>query len=219
MEERFIKNIPAITEEEQARLRAATVLVAGAGGLGGYVIEMLARVGVDRIIVSDGDTFAESNLNRQLYCTEDNIGSSKAFSAQERLKAINSEVRTASLGPIETFDWAGYDIDLVIDCLDNIPSRLWLEDKCEQMNIPFVHGAIAGWRAQAAFCRPGRGMLHDLYREVKSEAAPCLSFTPAYCASVQVCEAVQYLTGRMPELDGKLMLADLEHFDIDIIEF
>ena len=74
MKERHIRNIPALSEEEMNKLAAAKVLVVGCGGLGGNVIEHLSRIGIGSISVIDGDVFNESNLNRQLLSTADNIG-------------------------------------------------------------------------------------------------------------------------------------------------
>ena len=84
MEERYIRNLGALTEQECAQLRTKTVFVAGCGGLGGYLIEMLLRLGVGAIRAADGDVFEASNLNRQLLSSTRNLGRSKAEAAQDR---------------------------------------------------------------------------------------------------------------------------------------
>ena len=86
MEERYSRNGGALSAEEQRQLADASVLVLGCGGLGGYVIELLARIGVGRIAAADGDVFCVSNLNRQLLCTEETLGMNKALAAEARVR-------------------------------------------------------------------------------------------------------------------------------------
>ena len=85
---RYLRNKNLISHEEQVKLSQMKVAVLGCGGLGGYVIEMLARLGVGKLILVDFDTFDESNLNRQLISTEKNLGSSKVEEAIKRIKLI-----------------------------------------------------------------------------------------------------------------------------------
>ena len=92
MEERYIRNLGALTEQECAKLRTKTVFVAGCGGLGGYLIEMLLRLGVGAIRAADGDVFEASNLNRQLLSSTRNLGRSKAEAAQDRAAEVNPDV-------------------------------------------------------------------------------------------------------------------------------
>ena len=87
MEERYIRNLGALTEQECALLHTKTVFVAGCGGLGGYLIEMLLRLGVGTIRAADGDAFEASNLNRQLLSSPQTLGQSKAEAAAEVLTA------------------------------------------------------------------------------------------------------------------------------------
>ena len=89
MEERYIRNLGALTEEDCAVLRGKTVFVAGCGGLGGYLIEMLLRLGVGEIRAADGDVFEASNLNRQLLATRKTVGQYKVDAAEERILEIN----------------------------------------------------------------------------------------------------------------------------------
>ncbi len=92
MEERYSRNIPSVSAEEQAALARRRVLVAGCGGLGGYLIEYLARMGVGEITAVDGDMFEPSNLNRQLLSTQALLGTGKALAARERVRAVNPAV-------------------------------------------------------------------------------------------------------------------------------
>jgi len=218
MEERYIRNLGALSEEECAVLREKTVLVAGCGGLGGYLIEMLLRIGVGEIRAADGDCFEASNLNRQLLSTPEYLGRSKAEVAAERAAAVNPGVRFVAVSEFVTEANVGQLIrgcDAVLDALDNIASRHMLAKACAQAQIPMVHGAICGWSAQAAIVMPGDGLIEMIYPEgaaLSSKAS--LSFTPPFCAALQTALCVRLLTGREVET-GKLYVADL--LDMELV--
>ena len=152
MESQYERNFPAISAEEQEMLRRKHVLVLGCGGLGGYLIELLARLGVGRLTVVDGDGFEPSNLNRQLYSAPAVLGRSKAMTAAERVRAI---APNTAVEPVQAFfteqnsDKLVQGTDLVMDALDNLPARLLLEDTCDRCHVPYVHGAILGFFFQA----------------------------------------------------------------------
>lgn len=221
MEERYIRNIPAITEDEQNALREKRILIAGCGGLGGFLLEAMVRLGVGEITAVDGDCFDVSNLNRQLLSSVPRLGTSKALAAAERAGEINPEVRVVPVHALLDESNARSLIegrDLVLDALDNVASRLLLEDVCESCGVPLVHGAIQGWNAQAATVLPGSRLLHRLYGEGGGTfSKSALSFTPAFCAAIQSAEAAKLLCGRTPELAGKLLLADLRSMSWDVI--
>lgn len=209
-------------------LKNKSVLVVGCGGLGGYAIEYLARLGVGHITAVDGDVFCESNLNRQLFCTTDNIGKSKASEAATRIAAINPELEVKAVAEFFNADNAVYLLegtDVVIDALDNVESRMILEDACEQAGVTIVHGAVQGWTMQATVVEPGSKLLHNLYKsndkvpsthEASKEdpdAKTCLCPTPACCAAIQVSEALKMLLGRDSSLNGNMLFWDLQTMD------
>jgi len=221
MEERYSRNIPAITEEDMQKLRNARVAVIGCGGLGGYVLEYLLRIGVGELIAVDGDTFSESNLNRQILCTSENIGTPKVQAAAARAAAVNPEVHVIPVYEFLTADNGDRLIqgaDLVIDALDNIESRLQLEDSCGSAGIPLVHGAIGGWNVQVMVVRPGSRILHALYGNGSGHYdKSVLPMTPAFCAALQVSAAVELLCGREPEMSGSLVVGSLKSPSLDPI--
>ena len=92
MDARYARNIPALTEAECERLKGRRVLVVGCGGLGGHIIDQLARIGIGAIRVVDGDVFEKSNLNRQLLSDTEHLGSSKALTAAAHIARVNPEV-------------------------------------------------------------------------------------------------------------------------------
>ena len=99
MEERYIRNLGALTEKECTLLHTKTVFVAGCGGLGGYLIEMLLRLGVGTIRAADGDTFEASNMNRQLLSSPSSLGQPKAEAAAARAALVNPDVRFVASSP------------------------------------------------------------------------------------------------------------------------
>ena len=223
IKERHIRNIPALTAEDMDKLNKSRVLVAGCGGLGGNVIEHLARIGVGSLIVVDGDVFTKSNLNRQLLCTSGNLGTSKALAAAERIKQIDSSIAVVPVSVSLTKENAPAlmaDADLIIDCLDSIASRLVLEYVASAAGLFIVHGAIKGWDLQAMLVPPSSGLLHKIYAGADDDTEKTtLSFTPAACAALEVSLAVRSLCGHDVPSEGTLYagsLRDLRLWPIDL---
>lgn len=220
MNPRYQRNIPALSEAECAILLKKRVLVVGCGGLGGHLIDMLARIGVGALRVVDGDVFEPSNLNRQLLSEVPLLGVSKAKAAAARVSRVNPELSVEAVGSFLTEKNVGSLLqlcDVVLDGLDNIESRRILADECEQAGIPYIYGAVSGWVAQAAISMPGDHLVEMLYPEgavLKNKSV--LSFTPALCASMQVALCVKLLTGR-PVETGKLYYFDLLNQEFESI--
>ncbi|MBO5497052.1 MAG: HesA/MoeB/ThiF family protein [Oscillospiraceae bacterium] len=220
MEERYIRNLGALTEQECAALRTKTVFVAGCGGLGGYLIEMLLRLGVGTIRAADGDTFEASNLNRQLLSSPFSLGRSKAEAAADRAAEVNPDVRFVSIPQLVTEENARELIrgcDAVLDALDSIQARRILARACAEENVPLIHGAICGWSAQAAVIMPGDDLIDRIYPEgVGLSSKTSLSFTPPFCAALQTALCTRLLTGRSLEA-GRLYVADLLDMEMENI--
>jgi len=223
---RYERNMKALTPEENDKLKHFKVCVIGCGGLGGYVIESLGRIGIGYITAVDGDVFDESNLNRQLLSSEDVIGVSKAETAKTRMQKVNSNIEVNAVAEYITEN-NGEEIlrghDLVIDALDNITTRLLIEKETQKLQIPLIHGAIAGWYGQVSVVLPGKPLYEKIYQENTNKGIETelgnLPFTAATTASIQAAEAVKVLLGRKDTLSGKLLTIDLlsqeyEVFDI-----
>ena len=214
--ERYLRNHDAISEEEQAFLATKRVLVVGCGGLGGMVIECLARIGVGYLRVVDGDVFEESNLNRQLLSSTMNLGRPKTLAAQQRVMAVNPLVVVDAVQAELTVENARQllgECDVAVDCLDNIPARLVLQEAAKEAGIPVVHGAVAGWLGRICVIQPGEDLLTLLYPEPdemrgEERLAGTLSFTAALTASWQSAETVKLLLGK-PGLQGEIIEVDL----------
>ena len=220
MEARYARNIPALTEAECLALRTRRVLVAGCGGLGGHIIDQLARIGVGQLRVVDGDVFEPSNLNRQLLSSVPVLGISKVGAAAEHIARVNPETEVDAVEDFLTEENVHSLItgcDVVLDALDNIPSRKILASACSEAGIPYVYGAISGWVAQAAVSMPGDNLVQKLYPEgTVLRDKSVLSFTPALCASIQVSLCVKLLTGR-PVENGKIYYFDLLNQEFETI--
>ncbi|MCJ7695619.1 MAG: HesA/MoeB/ThiF family protein [Anaerolineaceae bacterium] len=212
--QRYKFNHNAISAEEQSVLKDKHVFVAGCGGLGGYVIESLARLGVGRITVVDGDVFEESNLNRQLLSSSMNLGKPKVRAAQQRIQAVNPLVSVDARQVFINEENASELIkgsDVVVDCLDTIPSRFVLQAAARKAGIPLVHGAVAGWYGHVCTIQPGEDTLNEIYghseavKGIEGETGN-LAFTVAYVASIQAAETVKLLLNRGSGIKGLLQV-------------
>lgn len=220
---RHSRNIPALSEMDMEKLAASSVLVVGCGGLGGNIIEYLTRAGVGALTVVDGDVFEESNLNRQILSTSENIGQKKALAAAERIKAIDPDVKVTAVCDFLTKDNASElmsGVDLVVDALDNASARLVLEDAASEAGLAIVHGAICGWDLQAMLVPPGSGLLHQMYPEGYTPASKTsLPVTPAVCAAIEASVAIRYLCGLENPLEMSLLIGSLSDMSFDMIRF
>lgn len=220
MNPRYERNIPALTEAECGILRGKRVLVVGCGGLGGHLIDMLARIGIGALRVVDGDVFEPSNLNRQLLSEVPLLGVRKAKAAAARISRINPEVAVEAEDSFLTNENVHRLLlacDAVLDGLDNIESRKMLAAACTQAEIPYIYGAVNGWVAQAAISMPGDHLIETLYPEgatLKNKSV--LSFTPALCAAMQVSLCVKLLIGRPVEA-GTIYYFDLLNQEFESI--
>ena len=223
LSQRYERN--ALSAQQQRRLGDASVLVLGCGGLGGCVIEELARVGVGHITAADGDVFQPSNLNRQLLSSEANLGQSKAEAAADRVRAVNSSVDFRAVPEMATeanINALMGGAQLVIDCLDDPDARLLAARAAARAGIPFLHGAVSGWCLRVYTLLPGDGLLEFLCgrsgrgTEAFSGALP---FTAAVCASLEAAEAVKQLLGMGRSGAGRLLewdLLELRFEEIDL---
>lgn len=226
MHARYARNISTLSIEENESLAQKKVCVIGCGGLGGYIIEMLGRLGVGNITAVDGDVFEESNLNRQILSDVEVLGVKKALQAQERMAKVNPLIQITPVAEILN-ESNGKQIlsgaDAVVDALDNIDTRLMLERLCEELSIPLVHGAIAGWYGQVSTVLPGDATLSRFYTGKQAKGVEKQygnpSFSPALVASIQVSEVLKLLIGRGELLSNKILLIDLFRQEYDVIDF
>lgn len=226
IKDRYKRNISSLSIEENEKLKEFRVCIVGCGGLGGYIIEMLARLGIGCLTLVDYDVFEESNLNRQILCKEDSIGISKVEIARNRIKEINSDVEVTFIKEEIKEDNCREIIknhNIVVDALDSISVRFILQNSCEELGIPMIHGAIGGWFGQVCTILPGDNTLSLIYKNginkgIENDLGNP-AFTPANIASIQVGEVIKVLLSKGSTLRNKLLIVDLLYNEYNIIEF
>ncbi len=223
---RYQRNRKTISAAEQLTLFRSRVVVIGCGGLGGYILEELARLGVGQLVAVDNDVFEEHNLNRQLLATISTLGRFKAEVAAERIASINPSVEIVPVKEAFTGEngerlLAGSQV--VVDALDTIGARLLLSSVCGKLAIPLVHGAICGWFGQVSTQFPGEDTLGKLYLRCTEDRGmekiygnP--SFTPAAVASLQTAEVCKILLGRGSLLRERVLCINLLAMEVDELQ-
>ncbi|HAJ33053.1 MAG TPA: hypothetical protein DCK79_06740 [Candidatus Atribacteria bacterium] len=226
--ERYHRNLGVVSSSEQVKLLQSKVAIIGAGGLGGTVLELLTRMGIGKLIIADNDIIGDSNLNRQILSIENNLGQSKTEVAIKRVKEINSSIEITGHSVFINSDNVKKiieGVEVVIDALDNLPSRFVLQKACRDLKIPLVHGAIAGFNGQLTTIFPQDKGLELIYGSNKnlpehgSEAvlsAPTV--TPALIASLETQEVVKILLKRGKLFRNKLLYLDIEEGTVEILK-
>ncbi len=230
--ERYARQLalPSWGEEAQLKLKASTVFVAGAGGLGSAVVLYLAAAGVGRIRVCDRDTVELSNLNRQILHAERGMGMKKAVSAREGVGRLNSEVDVVSLAAEMTernIVELAAGADILLDCLDNVPTRLILNQLSVSAHLPLVHAGVRGLGGQLSFLRPpATACLACFLQEAfigEPVAAPpgpppILGAVAGAMGCLQALEALKYLTGIGECAENRIIFLDGETMRFDAVE-
>jgi adenylyltransferase/sulfurtransferase len=200
----------------QERLRQGRVLMCGLGGLGSPGAYYLAAAGVGVIGLVDGDRVEASNLQRQILHTTAGIGRAKVDSAKERLHALNPNCRLVTyqkpLDPDNIMDIIK-DYDIIIDGLDNFPTRLLVNEACLKTGKVFIHGGVQGFSGQVMTIVPGQGpclqclLPQPPWGESGGEAGSkgVLGVLPGTIGTIQATEALKYLLGQGDLLIGRLL--------------
>jgi molybdopterin/thiamine biosynthesis adenylyltransferase len=208
---RYKRNQTTISFENQLKLLNAHVAIIGCGGLGGHIAENLARIGVGKMTLYDLDVFEEHNLNRQNFSNYDVIGKEKVYVVKKECERINPSLRINAhykeFTVAQDFKEIS-NVDVVIDALDNPALKLELAFTCKENNLPFVHGAIAGFNTQHASCIS----LEHLYKNGSKGIETSVgnpAFTVSFAASLQSLECVKLILGLKENLEGKILLCNL----------
>ena len=224
---RYLRNIGTIGIEGQLKLLHSTVVVCGVGGLGGTMIELLARQGAGHLVIIDNGKFAENNLNRQIIAAESDLNKSKVKVAAARVKKINSAVVVSTF--YKTINSRNIkkliiNASVVLDGLDNLKTRRILANACDELKIPFVHGAIAGFSGQLMTILPGDKGLSAICGLSTTENECGIethtgnpSATPAIIAAWEVHEAIKIITGIGNPIRNRLIFLDFADGTFDEI--
>ncbi|MDR3439811.1 ThiF family adenylyltransferase [Telmatospirillum sp.] len=223
---RYARNRSTFSIDDQLRFCRARVGVIGCGGIGGHVVEGLARLGVGTIVAIDPDCFDESNLNRQLFATIAMLGKEKVEAAGQRVSAVNPAINVVPCRQRLTRENGATLLEgcaVAVDALDSIAARMELADVCDTLGIPMVHGAIAGWYGQVSVRFPGEATLDHLYGRGDGAGEQTRlgnpSFTPMAAAACEIAEVCKILTGQGRPLRERVLMLDLHEATFDEIGF
>ena len=211
--------IPEVGLEGQQKLKSASVLIVGTGGLGSPIALYLAAAGVGRIGLVDYDRVESSNLQRQVIHSQDSVGEPKVESARRRLLDLNSFIR------VDTFDTVlnssnaraiAADYQILVDGTDNFPTRYLLNDLAVFTGKPFVYGSVFRFEGQAAVFDARNGPCYRcLFAEPPDPAlvpscgeSGVFGVMPGIIGTIQAAETIKLILGIGETLTGKLLLVD-----------
>jgi molybdopterin/thiamine biosynthesis adenylyltransferase len=216
--EEFERNFPSLSAADQLALWRSRVLLVGLGGLGGCQAQLLARAGVGRLYLADGDCFMPANLNRQLLATSETLGQNKALVTARYLRQINEALEVEAIP--EFLDQARVqsllpEVQVVVDALDTLAARREIVAAAKAAGVPVVHGAVSGVFGQVTTILPQdsgeSSWLFPVAAPPEPETAPgVLAPVVTLMASLQAMEALRLLLGQTPVYHGVLA-----HFDGD----
>jgi len=212
-QKRYHRQLLMLGEAGQERLKASRVLIAGAGGLGTVIATYLAAAGIGTLRIADCDVVEATNLNRQILHWGKDVGRLKTASVAEKLSALNALIRVEEItGRIDdaSIDAVAADCDLIVDAMDNFPTRYLLNRTALRKRVPFIHGAVRGMQGQATTVIPGRTpCLRCLFpQSPPTELFPIVGATCGVIGSIEATEAVKLLTGQGEPLAGRLLIWD-----------
>lgn len=221
--------LPEIGTKGQENIRAAKILVVGAGGLGCPVLQYLAGAGIGTIGIVDFDKVEIHNLHRQILYTTNDIGKAKAPVAAERIKLQNPNVETIVFNEVLGEDNAGQIIsqfDVIVDGSDNFLTRYLVNDISVKLNKVVIYGTIYNFEGQlSVFNYKGSKNLRDLYPEAPNpEDVPncnengVLGMVPGVLGLYMALSTIQVVTESFNN-SNQLFLFDLKSFDIKLLSF
>lgn len=211
---------PQWGENAQKRIKAATVFIAGAGGLGSSVAVYLAAAGIGCIRICDFDSVELTDLNRQILHSDNDIGKPKVWSASKTISRINPHVRTVPLFEKiskENISELVGEASIVVDCLDNFDTRFVINEYVVRNGLPFVHGGVYWMTGQITFIHPPETpCLQCLFPTVPSTGTfPIIGAAPGVIGCLQALEVLKFLSGTGTMLKNRLLIweGDLGNFE------
>lgn len=227
--ERYTRQImiPGWGEKTQKKLKASKVFIAGAGGLGSPVSFNLAVAGVGSIRICDFDVPDLSNLNRQFLHDDTRLGINKAESARMTLSNLNPKITITAISEKideNNVDALVGDSDLIMDCMDNFPTRFVLNACAVRKRIPMIHGSIWGFEGRVTFIQtPETPCLACIFKDSPPKGVfPVIGATPGITGTIQAMEALKYLAGTGSLLKGRLLCCDfleMKFFELKVKKF
>ena len=226
--ERYVRNMKSYTIKDQATLLKSTVSIVGLGGLGGSVTEILARSGVGTLKLIDGDSFEDSNLNRQFLSRQPLLATSKAEAASQRVKEINSSIDVFHFHEFFSEESGSRLLDgsnVVVDCLDSVYTRQIVEKWAKSLQIPMVSAAVGGSAGHVTTIFPEDPGLELIYGDqldpsLKGAEASlgCLPQAVTLLASLECSEVFKILLKEGTIARNKLIVVDLQNNSFDVLQ-
>ncbi|MFU8786395.1 MAG: HesA/MoeB/ThiF family protein [Candidatus Izemoplasmataceae bacterium] len=218
----FEANFGIITEADFELIKTRKIIIIGLGGLGGMIANGLVRMGFHHLTLIDFDRFEESNLNRQLFSNFETIGSYKVDVVKKELLKINPNAM------IHLIKESVYDVnkdvftdgDLIIDAVDKIQTKVYLEALASLLDCPLLHGAIGGWYGQIGIVLPKTYLLKALYHNNIKGLEDTLknpAFTPGVIANMMVLECVKFFIKPEDALINQILSVDLLNHDYHVL--
>lgn len=219
--ERYSRNHATYSAMEQKRLLSSSVFVVGMGGLGGSVLELLARVGIGRISCADGDKFEGSNLNRQAFSSESVLGQGKALIGYRKLSDISSISEYQCIDSFLNREMMCNVLsgnDIVIDALGGLRDKPLLAEVCRERKYPLVCSSIAGLCGYVSFVPVGGVAPTDWLGADAGieEKVGNLPQTVSFASSCMVQMCIDFLLGKM--CVSQSLLFDIGNFHIERVE-
>ncbi|MEA5624883.1 MULTISPECIES: HesA/MoeB/ThiF family protein [unclassified Nostoc] len=212
--------LPNFGETAQKRLKSATVLVTGVGGLGGTAALYLAVAGVGRLILVRGGDLRLDDMNRQVLMTDDWVGKPRVFKAKETLDAINPDVQVEIVHDYitpENVDSLVQSADMALDCAHNFTERNLLNEACVRSRKPMVEAAMNGMEAYLTTIIPGvtpcLSCLFPEKPEWDQRGFSVLGAVSGTLACLTALEAIKLITGFSQPLLSQLLTIDLNRME------
>lgn len=216
--------VAEIGEKGQEVLARSSVLIIGCGALGSPLAMYLAGTGIGTLILADFDTVDLSNLHRQVFYSESDLGKLKTDVLENRIRGLNHEVNIIKYSTLITERELGkmeLKIDMIADCADNPATTYMLDEFCFRNGLPLSTAGVSGWKAQIFTYVPGNARFSDFFPKPddSSEVLPCsltgiLGPTAAFGASVQSAEIIKTLLG-LETSESTFVSADLLNLDFN----
>ena len=221
--------LPEVGEGGQKKIRQASALLVGVGGLGSPIAMYLTGAGIGRLGLMDDDVVSITNLHRQVLYGTDQVGQAKVKEAEARLHNLNPEVTLETYPHRLTADNAEDIVsryDMIIDGCDNFATRFLLDDVCRKLRTPYIYGAVCGFYGQASVFHQGPAphSYRELYPDEEATLAMphpgkgVVGMTPAVIGSVMATQVLQLICSGEPCLSGKLWTMDLRDMTTNLID-
>lgn len=222
-----LATLPEIGPEGVAILQKSKVLIVGCGALGSLSAMYLAASGVGHIGIADFDSIDLSNLQRQIFYSENTLGKSKVYCLKDRINSLNSDIHIEIYEELITIDKARKlfpAYDMIIDGSDNPSTKITIDRVCNELHIPCSIGGVKGFEGQVMTIIPDSIRYEQIFQpdEVSDSFLPCslagvLGPAAGMVASLQAAECIKLLTGCGELITNKLFVINLLTLDIHII--